>query len=136
MSSKNEPSRRQEKAARVIRESVSDTISNRLSDPRLTGIVSVTDIDISPDLRNADIFLSIMGADEKQAKRTILAIQHATKHIQSRLGRKMTTKFCPRLTFHEDTKFRKTLDTLKLIEEVSKEFSDHSTDESDEAGEE
>ena len=136
MPSKNEPSRRQEKAARVIRESVSDTISNRLSDPRLTGIVSVTDIDISPDLRNADIFLSIMGADEKQAKRTMLAIQHASRHIQARLGRKMTSKFCPRLTFHEDTKFRKTLDTLQLIEEVSKEFSDHSTDEYDETGEE
>lgn len=136
MSSRSEPTRRQEKVARVIRESVSDTISNRLSDPRITGIVSVTDVDISPDLRNADVSLSIMGADEKQAKRTMLAIKHATRHIQARLGRKMTLKFCPRLNFHEDTKFRKTLDTLQLIEEVSKEFEDHSTDEYEETGEE
>lgn len=113
----------------MIRESVSDTISNRLSDPRITGIVSVTDVDISPDLKNADISLSIMGADAKQAKRTLLAIKHASKHIQARLGRKMTSKFCPRLSFHEDMKFRKTLDTLQLIEEVSKEFRDHSTGE-------
>ena len=124
MSSTREPSRRQEKVARVIRESVSDTIANRLSDPRIQGIVSVTDVDISPDLKNADVSLSIMATDEKHAKKTLLAIQHATRHIQARLGRKMTSKFCPRLHFIEDTKFRKTLDTLRLIDEVSKEFKD------------
>lgn len=132
MSSSSEPSRRQEKVARVIRESVSDTISNRLSDPRIKGIVSVTEVDISPDLKNADVSLSIMAADEKQAKKTLLAIQHASRHIQARLGRKMTSKFCPRLHFVEDTKFRKTLDTLRLIEEAAKEFKDRPADEFEE----
>ena len=132
MSSTREPSRRQEKVARIIRESVSDTISKRLSDPRIQGIISVTDVDISPDLKNADVSLSIMAADEKQAKKTMIAIQHASKHIQSRLGRKMTSKFCPRLRFVEDTKFRKTLDTLRLIEEAAKEFKDRPEDECEE----
>ena len=132
MSSRNEPSRRQEKVARVIRESVSDTISNRLSDPRILGIVSVTEVDISPDLKNADVSLSIMAADEKQAKKTLLAIQHASRHIQARLGRKMTSKFCPRLHFIEDTKFRKTLDTLRLIDEATKEFKERHPDECEE----
>ncbi len=118
--------------ARVIRESVSDTISNRLSDPRILGIISVTEVDISPDLKNADVCLSIMAADEKQARKTLLAIQHASRHIQARLGKKMTSKFCPRLNFVEDTKFRKTLDTLRLIEEAAKEFKHRPEDECEE----
>ena len=108
--------------ARVIRESVSDTIANRLSDPRIQGIVSVTEVDISPDLRNADVFLSIMATDEKHRRRTLEAIQHAGRHIQARLGRKMTSKFCPRLHFCEDTKLSKTLETLRLIDAAAEEF--------------
>ncbi len=108
--------------ARVIRESVSDTIANRLSDPRIQGIVSVTDVDISPDLRNADVFLSIMATDEKHRRRTMEAIQHAERHIQARLGRKMTSKFCPRLHFYEDTKLSKTLETLRLIDAAAEEY--------------
>ncbi len=136
MLSRGEPSRRQEKVARVIRESVSDTISNRLGDPRIQGIVSVTEVDVSPDLRNADVSLSIMAADEKQIKKTLIAIQHASKHIQARLGKKMTSKFCPRLHFQADTKFKKTLETLKLIEEARKEFKDRPEDEQEETGQE
>ncbi len=108
--------------ARVIRESVSDTIANRLSDPRIQGIVSVTEVDISPDLRNADVFLSIMATDGKHRRRTMEAIQHAERHIQALLGRKMTSKFCPRLHFYEDTKLSKTLETLRLIDAAAKEF--------------
>jgi len=108
--------------ARVVRESVSDTIANRLSDPRIQGIVSVTEVDISPDLRNADVFLSIMATDDKHRRRTLETIQHAARHIQARLGRKMTSKFCPRLHFHEDTKLPKTLETLRLIDAAAEEF--------------
>ena len=116
------PSRRQEKVARVIKESVSDTISNRLSDPRIKGLVSVTKVDISPDLRSANVYLSIMAADESERQLTFKAIEHASRYIQTRLGRKMTSKFCPHLHFHEDTEFKQTLETLRMIEEVSQEL--------------
>jgi len=109
--------------ARVIRESVSDTIANRLNDPRIQGIVSVTEVDISPDLRSADVFVSIMATDEKRRRRTLEAIQHAGRHIQARLGKKMTSKFCPRLRFHEDTKLSRTLETLRLIDAAAKEYA-------------
>ena len=91
------PSRRQEKVARVIRESVSDTIANRLNDPRIEGFVSVTEVDMSPDLRNAYVFLSVMADDDTVRRRTFRAIEHATKYIQARLSHRMTSKFCPHL---------------------------------------
>lgn len=115
-------SRRQEKVARVIKESVSDIICNRLSDPRIQGIVSVTFVDISPDLRNAEVFLSIMAKNESKRRLTFSGIRHAGKHIQSMVGHRMTSKYCPILHFREDTKLHGTLETLKIIEDMSAEF--------------
>ena len=114
--------RRQEKVIRVIKETVSDIVSNRLSDPRIEGIISVTKVDVSPDLRNADVYLSIMAAEDAACRKTFAAISHAAKHIQALLGKKMTSKFCPRLHFKEDKHFKNTLKTLEMIDEVSKEF--------------
>lgn len=117
-------SRRQERVARVVRESVSDTIANRLNDPRIEGFVSVTGVDVSADLRNADVFLSIMTDDEAVRRRTFVAIEHAANRVRARLSRRMTSKFCPRLNFHEDTKIKNTLETLKIIEEAAREFEE------------
>jgi len=117
-------SRRQQKVARVVRESVSDTIANRLNDPRIEGFVSVTEVDVSPDLRNADVFLSVMADNEPVRRRTFEAIEHAARRIQARLGRRMTSKFCPHLNFRRDTKLKNTLDTLKVIEEAAREFKE------------
>ena len=56
------PTRRQEKVARVIREVVSDAIANHLSDPRITGFVSVTRVEVMADMRSADVYLSIFAS--------------------------------------------------------------------------
>ena len=118
------PSRRQEKIARVIRESVSDAIANRLNDPRIEGFVSVTEVDVSPDLRNAEVGLSIMAPTPAACKKTFRALEHARSHIQLLLGERMTSKYCPRLHFHEDRKLKKTMETLRLIDSVSEELKE------------
>ncbi|MBN1818296.1 MAG: 30S ribosome-binding factor RbfA [Sedimentisphaerales bacterium] len=122
MSVKRPASRRQEKVARVIRDSISDTIAYHLSDPRITGLVSVTEVDVSPDLRNAEVFLSILASDSDAKALTFQAIQHATRWIQTRLGDQLTGRFCPHLHFREDVTLKKTLETLNLIDEVSRQL--------------
>ncbi len=117
-------SRRQERVIRVIKEEVSDIITNRLSDPRIKGFISVTEVDVSADLRRADVYLSIMEEREAVRRRTLDAIEHAAGHIQMLLGHKMTSKFCPRLHFHEDMKLKNTLETLRIIEETAKELGE------------
>ena len=114
--------RRQEKVARVVKEVVSDAIANHLSDPRIEGFVSVTRVEMAPDLRNADVHLSIFGRDETTQKRTFIAITHARSRIQSLLAGRMQSKFCPVLRFHRDEKFKKTLETMKLIDQAAKEI--------------
>lgn len=121
------PSRRQQKIARVIKESVSRTIQMRLSDPRITGLVSVTEVDISPDSKNATVFLSILAADEKSQDQSFSAICHAAGHIQAQLGHDLTGRTCPHLQFKRDEKMKKTLETLRLIEQVRQEYQEPST---------
>jgi len=118
-------SRRQQKIARAIRESVSKTILNGLSDPRVTGLVTVTEVDVSPDMKNATVFLSILTADDRKADVTFGAICHATGHFQHQLGDDLTGRVCPHLRFEKDRKVSKTLETLRLIEQVEQEYSAH-----------
>lgn len=114
-------SHRLEKAARVIRESVSDTIITRLHDPRIQGLVTVTEVDVSPDMKQAVVFLSVIGVDDTKRKLTMTAIRHAAGVIQSALGKAITSRYVPHLRFEEDTRTAKTLETLRLIEETRRE---------------
>jgi len=101
-----------------VRESVSDAISNHLSDPRIEGLVSVTRVDMAADLRSADVYISIFGKDEASQNKTFAAIEHAKSRIQSLLAARVQSKFCPVLRFHKDDKFKKTLEIMKLIDEA------------------
>ena len=118
-------SRRQHKIARAIRESVSRTILNGLSDPRITGLVSVTEVDVAPDMKNATVYLSVLAEDETRQNTTFSAVCHAIGHIQVQLGRDLTGKYCPHLRFEKDQKIKKTLETLRLIEQVEHEYTAH-----------
>lgn len=116
------PSRRQEKIKRIVRDAVAEIILNRLNDPRLTGFVTITEVDISPDIRNADIYISVMAGTEADRRKTFEAVKHATKHIQMLLGEQMSLRYVLQLRILEDTKTKKTLETLKLIEQAAKEI--------------
>lgn len=123
--------RRQEKVARIVKEAVSDAITHHLNDPRIGGLVSVTNVDMTTDLRNANVYLSIFGGDEADQNKAFMAITHARSRIQSLLADKVQSKFCPVLHFYKDEKFKKTLETLNLIDKAVKEYEDNETDSHD-----
>jgi ribosome-binding factor A len=116
------PTRRQEKVARVVKEAISDAIANHLNDPRIEGLVSVTRVEVAADLRSAYVYLSIFGKDEAAQNKTFSAIQHARRRLQSLLAGKLQCKFCPVLHFHRDEKFKKTLETMRLIDQAASEW--------------
>ena len=116
--------RRQQRVARVVKEVVSDAVANHLSDPRIEGFVSVTRVDVAANLRNADVYISIFGENEAGQNKTFTAITHARSRIQSLLAGKMQSKFCPVLSFYRDENFKKTLETMKLINLAADEFKD------------
>ena len=116
------PTRRQEKVARVVKEAVSDAVANHLNDPRIEGFVSVTKVDMAPNLRSADVYFSIFGKDDASQNKTFAAITHARSRIQSLLAGRLQSKFCPVLCFYRDEKFKKTLETMKLIDQAVSEL--------------
>jgi len=122
------PTRRQEKVARVVKEVVSEAVASHLSDPRITGFVSVTRVEMSPNLRSAEVYLSLFAETDGAKNKTFAAITHAGKRIQSLLGAALESKFCPVLHFHRDEHFQKTLETMRLIDEVANEFQDRAAE--------
>ena len=124
--------RRQEKVARIVKEVVSYAIANHLNDPRIEGFVSVTRVEMAADLRSADVHVSIFGKDESAANKTFAAITHARARIQSLLAGRLQSKFCPVLRFHRDEKFKKTLETMRLIDQAVSELKEKDSVDTDE----
>ena len=69
---------------------------------RRVGLVTVTGVDLSPDLRHAKVFVSAMGT-EKQKKESMEALHHAAGWIRHELGQRIRMKFLPEIVFQADT---------------------------------
>lgn len=121
-------SRRQEKMARVIKEAVSEAILNNLSDPRINGMITVTRVELTPDMKMAYVYLSIYAGDKTKEMMTFHAIEHANSHIRALSSKYVTAKFMPRFTFRMDEQYKKTLEILNLIDKAAEEYKDKPVD--------
>ena len=111
---------RSAKVAEAIREEISEILS-KLKDPRI-GMVTVTGVDISPDLRHAVIFVSIMNALEKEA--TLKILRKAKGHIRTKLGRSLRLKFVPDLEFKWDESIERGAKISEIIHRIHEEESE------------
>ncbi len=94
-------SRRPQRLGLQIQQEISLILSRNLKDPRI-GMVTITGVEMSPDLRYAKVFFSVLGT-EKQKSDTIEALNHASGWIRHELGQRIRMKFVPELSFREDT---------------------------------
>lgn len=94
--------RRLYKVNESLREVVSEAIDREVKDPRL-GFVTVTGVETSPDLREARVYVSVLG-DQAQRDETLAALQSAHGLLQARVAARIRLKRTPRLTFlYDDT---------------------------------
>ncbi len=111
---------RQQKVASLIRRLVSDILAREIADPRVDGLITVTRVQVSPDIREAKVFISILG--QKGSAATVLAgIVSATRHIQKEVGKGMATRIMPHLTFLLDESLKKQAVILQKINSLSHE---------------
>ena len=103
----------------MIRQIVSETLVGELSDPRI-GLVTVTDVTLSADLRLADVNVSVLG-DPKQEETCLEAVQHARGRLQQRVSDGLKMKFCPMLRFHLDSSVKRSVSLSRLIAEARAE---------------
>jgi ribosome-binding factor A len=109
-------SRRTLKAAEAIREVVSMAILTELRDPRIEG-VTVTQVEVTPDMRGAKVFVSIMGNEAKQ-KLCLRGLQNSAGFLQSKVAERIDTRYTPRLRFELDEGVKKSIAIAKLLSDV------------------
>jgi ribosome-binding factor A len=94
------PTARMRRVNEAIREVLGDAIATELKDPRI-GFVTVTEVDTSPDLRAARVYVSVLGS-EAERERTLAGLGSSHGFLQGKIAAAMRLKRTPTLTFHYD----------------------------------
>jgi ribosome-binding factor A len=106
---------RPERVAEEFREVLAEEIP-RLKDPRV-GFVTVTRVEVSPDLRRATIFYTVMGKD-RDHRATRAGLQSARSHLRGVLGQQVRLKFTPELEFEEDVGLAQVERVTELLRQI------------------
>jgi ribosome-binding factor A len=100
----------------AVREVLSEAVGE-LKDPRI-GFVTVTGVSTSPDLREARVFVSILGSEDER-EQTLQGLAAAHGVLQSRIGRELKLKRTPRLAFEYDPTVERGVRMSRLIDELA-----------------
>lgn len=108
-SSPKGPSQRQLRAGELVRHALVEIFQREdLRDPALHGVsITVTEVRMSPDLKQATVFASPLGSsiDKEKHPEIFKALAHAAPHLRHLLGQKIDMKFTPALVFRSDESF-------------------------------
>lgn len=109
------PYKRSQRVGDLIREEVADIIMYRLKDPRI-GFVTVTGVDLTPDLKLAKVFVSILKEEERVL--TLEILNSSKNFIRSALSKRLKMKFIPVIEFRLDTSIEYGYKIDKLLKEI------------------
>ena len=109
-------SRRVLKAAEAIREVVGMAILADLKDPRIQN-VTVTHVEVSPDMRQAKVYVSVMG-DEKAQQLSLHGLQSAAGFLQQKIAKRIDTRYTPRLRFELDMGVKRSIAIARMLDDV------------------
>jgi ribosome-binding factor A len=104
------------RVAEAVRESASETILYELHDPRVK-MVTVTRAEVSGDLQHAKVYVSIMGTESEQ-RLTLRGLRHAAGFVQSKLAKRLQTRFTPVVSFVLDKGVKHSIEMTRLINEA------------------
>jgi ribosome-binding factor A len=118
-------SRRLLKAAEAIREVVSMAILTEIRDPRVQH-VTVTGVEVAPDMRSAKVLVSVMAEEGKQHL-CIKGLQNSSGFLQSQLSKRIDSRYTPRLSFELDQGVKKSLEVAKILHDLAREREQQSS---------
>ena len=108
---------RSDLVADELRKIISDSILNKLKDPRIPLLTSVTEVKVSSDLSHATCFISIYG-DENVKAEAMKAINHASGFIRREVANNMRLRVVPELHFKQDNSLEEAAAIGRRIDEV------------------
>ena len=116
-------SHRANRVAEEIKKEVTQMIRDEIKDPRV-GFVTVTAVEVTPDIRYAKIFVSVYGEGEARAN-SLEALDKAKGLVRSEIGKRMRLRYAPEISFKFDPSIEHGAHIMKLLSEVKHSESEH-----------
>ena len=106
--------KRADRVSDQMKQEIADILMRKIKDPRI-GFVTVTDVDLSDDLRNAKVFVSVYGSGKDE---TLKGLTSAAAFIRSELGRRMRLRIVPEILFRFDQSVEQGAHVMELLRDI------------------
>ena len=104
-----------------MREEIATFLANDVKDPRIMGLVTVTAVEITRDLRHAKVFVSVLGTDSQRAA-TFEGLANVAPHLRGRVGRALRLRVAPEIEFRNDESVAHAAHIEQLLAQVRKDL--------------
>jgi len=111
-----------ERVNNLVRQEISQLLQRQIKDPRLSSFIAVTEVDTSPDLKYAKIFVSCISSDEEKQE-ILSALAAASGFLRNELTRCLRLRRIPELSFHWDDSIEQGAHLQELIDRVRAEYT-------------
>jgi len=105
-----------------MKREIGEIIDRRLKDPRI-GMVTVTDVSVTADLRYARVYFTVLG-DEDERQQAQDGLESARSYIQGEVGRRIRMKYTPELSFHFDESLQRGIYIDNILKELKTEHDE------------
>ena len=112
--------RRPDRVAAAIREEIATFLAEGPKDPRITGFVTVTGVDVTRDLRHAKVFVSVMGSEEERQS-TLEGLQGVAAQLRGPIGRALRLRLAPDIVFKLDESVARAARIETLLAQIKQE---------------
>ena len=109
---------RPERVAQTIKREMAEILTQRLRDPRLGGMISVTDVEVTPDLSLARIFVSVLAPDDAR-DRALAALAHSAGFVRHELAPRLGLREVPEIRFMLDTSIQQGARVEELLRRIA-----------------
>lgn len=103
-----------------IKKELSDIIRNNVKDPRITAMVSITDVNVTKDLRYAKVYVSIYGSNE-EIESTFTALKSSSGFMRKELGNRINIRYIPQLIMEKDTSIENGMHIEEILHKIKGE---------------
>lgn len=101
-----------------VRKEISSLIQYEVKDPRLTAMVSVTDVKVTKDLKYAKVYLSLFAKNEEEKEESFQAVKNASGFMRRELGRRINLRYTPELIFEIDNSIDRGMHIDSLLHKI------------------
>ncbi|MEO5817547.1 MAG: 30S ribosome-binding factor RbfA [Gemmatimonadaceae bacterium] len=112
---------RSDRVAAAMREEIATFLANDVKDPRILGLVTVTAVEVSRDLRHAKVFVSVLGSDSQRSA-TFEGLDAVAGHLRGRVGRALRLRVAPEFEFKNDESIAHAAHIEQLLAQVRKDL--------------